>query len=115
MAAKCTICNDARRVEIESKMAERGGSFTAIGEAFGLSPTAILRHRKHMQALVLAARQAGEIEEMSSIYRRIKRRMEGIESLVEAAAAAGDFRGAAALLKAAQSHDEMLLKLGEQP
>lgn len=52
---------------------------------------------------------------MGALYRRIKTRMERVMEVAEKAADAGDFRGAAALLRVAHQHDETLLKLGERP
>ena len=47
MNKRCTVCNHAERPEIDRELI-RGVPYRALAEKFGLSPSAIRRHTRHL-------------------------------------------------------------------
>lgn len=110
----CAICRSDNRPSIDSALL-KGDSVRNVAAAFGLSASQVQRHKKKCLAeAVIEARKAG-LESFEDVYKRMSRRRVHIEDLVEKAANAGDLRNAVALLAEARKHDEVLLRLGQQP
>lgn len=56
MAGKCSICEHPKRGEIDRALVTRSASMRNIAERFGVSTTALARHKKgHIPRLVQAA------------------------------------------------------------
>lgn len=78
--SRCTVCNSPERSRIESSV-ELGWSLRAVGERFGVSPSALSRHRRgHHTELQEAEREIARLkaarerdEHMSAVWRVFSR------------------------------------------
>ena len=67
MAGKCSICEHRDRREIDKALATRSASMRNIAERFGVSTTALARHKKgHIPRLVEAAQEAAGAQAATS-------------------------------------------------
>jgi len=67
MAGKCSVCEHPKRSEIDKALVTRSASMRNIAERFGVSTTALARHKKgHIPRLVEAAQAAAEVQAATS-------------------------------------------------
>jgi hypothetical protein len=52
----CTICNNPKRQEIDQALVAGSATLTALGQQYGLSTSALHRHKAHLQAKVSRAK-----------------------------------------------------------
>lgn len=113
---RCSICRDMDRREIiDARLTTPGAGLKAIAMEFGLSVSALQRHRPHMAMIVEQARALREVEQLGVLYKRLKTQAERLRELAVRAEGAGNFQAAVAAMGEARKHEEMLLRLGEKP
>lgn len=94
--AKCAACRHPKRKEIDTAI-KAGASMTGLVTTYGISRTALYRHRAHMDDR--DPDKTKSFEEKSSVEKANE--MEKISrSLLSRAASSGDVRGATALVRA---------------
>jgi uncharacterized protein YerC len=102
MSATCSVCSHARRLELEKDILD-GEPARALGKRFGVSKSAVSRHRRHHlgKALTVAMdRQQGrldgraEVRHGESLLGKISRLEEDARRLQETAEKSGDVRAA---------------------
>lgn len=96
MARNCTICHHHRRDSID-KLLLSGEQLNAVARRFSVSPDAVFRHRKHMQAVMAnaaAAMEQGGISYGSSLLAEVARIRADAERLQHEHESRRDLRGA---------------------
>ena len=67
MAGKCRVCEHRERAAIDKALVTRSASLRTIADRYGLSKTALIRHRdNHIPKLVQAAESARAMQAASS-------------------------------------------------
>ena len=93
MYRKCSICNHARRQEIERALLH-GESNRAVAQRFTVARSAVASHLKHVSTALTQARKLREIEDGKSILIQLRELKIQAENLRLRADRAGDYRSA---------------------
>lgn len=104
--ARCSICNHPNRREIDKALVTRSASMRDIAGRFGVSRSALSRHKKnHLPRLVKAAEAAAEVQAVAfgadlidELDRLLKRSM----AILEKAEKAGELRVALQAIREAR-------------
>ncbi len=111
MARPCTVCTHAQCAEINSALLA-GTSYRTIADRFGLSETALKRHRKdHVPAHVARAQEAHEVAAADDLLAQLKALRNRAITLLDKAERAGDYRIALAGIREARGCIETLLEV----
>ncbi|MBV9405138.1 MAG: hypothetical protein JO211_07325 [Acidobacteriaceae bacterium] len=87
MSRSCSACNHPESFEINEAIIVRGCSKRAVADQFGLSPTAVQRHKRHIpQLLVEASRHTDHFEADAILMRVEDLERETLEALEQAKA-----------------------------
>ena len=99
MAGKCRVCDHGERAAIDKAIVTRSASLRTIADRYGVSKTALIRHRdSHIPKLVQAAESARATQEATS----------GAALMEELEALRGRVR---AILDKAEERDELRVAL----
>lgn len=114
MPRVCTICNHDRRSAIDRALIQ-GEPFRHIAEQFGLSSTALQRHKAdHIPPKLAQAQEAKQVSDADQLLREVKALRGKSVQLLQAAESAGDYRTALMGIREARSCLELLAKLQGQ-
>lgn len=90
----CTVCSHPMREHIEEDLI-RGAPLRNIAEQYGLSVTALHRHKgSHLPELLLKAREEEEAELAESIYEQVEALRRRTLAILERAEREGDLKTA---------------------
>jgi hypothetical protein len=70
MNKRCTVCNHAERPEIDRKLI-RGVPYRPLAEQFGLSPSALRRHNKHLASHLDQQRRRQDQANITALLERL--------------------------------------------
>ena len=94
MPRACTVCSHPMREHIEEDLI-RGAPLRNIAEQYGLSVTALHRHKgSHLPELLLKAREEEEAELAESIYEQVEALQRRTLAILERAEREGDLKTA---------------------
>ena len=111
MARRCTVCDHPQREEIDMQLV-CGESYRTIADHFGLSKTALIRHKEsHIPDALVEAQDAGEVAQADDLLAQVKALQDEAQSILGEARAAGDLRTALRGIGQALSCLELLSKI----
>ncbi len=70
MDKRCTVCNHAERPEIDRELI-RGVPYRALAGKFGLSPSALRRHTKHLAGALDLQRRQQDQADITALLERL--------------------------------------------
>jgi predicted DNA-binding protein YlxM (UPF0122 family) len=106
----CTICAHSQRPAIDAALVA-GGSFRDIAGRFGLSRSAVHRHREHIPAALTQAKQAQEVAQASTLLGRIEALIADCRTISQKAQRARQWPAAVSALREVRSCLELLGQL----
>jgi hypothetical protein len=111
MPRVCTVCAHPKRHDIDRALVE-GSTYRTIADRFGLSETALKRHKKdHLPSRVAKAKAAEEVAVADDLLAQIKALRNRAIVILQKAEAAGDYRTALAGIREARGCIETLLEV----
>jgi len=69
----CSVCAHSESFEINEALIVEGASVRHVAEQFGLSASAVQRHKSHIPELLVQAREHADTYEAGAIFDRIER------------------------------------------
>ena len=101
MARKCTVCISKDRNKIDLALVNPSETLRTISDHFGISKSALKRHRDsgHIARKVAASKAAKEEKESRSFLEDVADLRDKAENLHDIATSEGDVRGACAALR----------------
>ncbi len=91
---ECTACKHPKRAEIDAALVAGATSLRDIAGQFGLSRSALFRHRAHIPAALTKAKEAGEIAQANTLLARVNEVISKAENIAGKALAANEFAAA---------------------
>jgi transposase-like protein len=111
MPRTCSVCGHDQRPAIDQALVS-GATYRTIADRFGLSETALKRHkREHLPAHVAKAGEALEVARADDLLTQIKGLRNRAILILQKAEAAGDYRTALAGIREARGCIETLLEV----
>lgn len=110
MAMTCKICSHNDRAAINKAIVDQR-SLRDIAVQFGISRSAVDRHKKHIPKALTQAKQAETVAESTSLLSRVEKLMTRCETIYERAMAAGELTGAVGATRELRGCLELLGKL----
>ena len=111
MPRACTVCTHPQREEI-NKALVRNEKFRYVAERYGLSTTALHRHKaEHMPVALVKAQEAADVAEADDLLSQVRYLQGKAMSILGKAEAAGDLRTALGAIREARGNLELLAKL----
>ena len=108
MPMKCSVCSHAQRPEIDQALVLGQASIRAIARQFGATKDSLARHRAHIPAALLKAKEAAEVAQADSLLGDVQtardrgeRLYATAEGILERALAAQDLKVALAAIRSA--------------
>lgn len=112
MANVCSICTHPDRKELDRLLVSRGASYRDIARRFGVSKSALARHRKeHLPALLAMAYEAEQVAHSNDLLAEANMLRTKTLELLERAEHEGDLKTALAGVRTALSSVELLAKM----
>ena len=110
MPRKCTICN---HIEVESinEAIINGEPLRNIAEHFDVATTSLHRHKEHLPAGMVQAKQAEEVTQADNLLAQVQDLQQRAVSLLDKAESAGDLKTALQGVREARGCLELLAKL----
>jgi anthranilate phosphoribosyltransferase len=106
MAGKCRVCDHGERAAIDKAIVTRSASLRTIADRYGVSKTALIRHRdSHIPKLVQAAESARAMQAVSSgaaLVDELDRLLKKALAILEAAEKAGELKVALQAIREAR-------------
>lgn len=116
MAGKCSVCEHPKRSEIDKALVTRSASMRNIAERFGVSTTALARHKKgHIPRLVEAAQAAAGAQAATSgreLIDELEALRARVRAILEKAEEGGELRVALQAVRELRECIEAQFKLG---
>jgi len=111
MPRRCTVCDHPQRQRID-KAVVSGGPYRSVAKRFGLSESAVYRHKtEHLPAHLLKAREVEEAAQADDLLEQVRNLQAHALDILERADNAGDLRTALAAISQARGNLELLGKL----
>jgi len=111
MPRRCTVCDHLQRHSIDEALVS-GGPYRSVAKRFGLSDSAVYRHKtKHLPAHLLRAREVEEAARADDLLDQVRHLQSHALDILERAEKAGDLRTALAAISQARGNLELLGKL----
>lgn len=111
MPRTCTVCAHPQRARIDAALVA-GPTYRTIADRYGLSETALKRHRKdHLPAHVARAREAADVADADDLLQQIRALRNKAISILQQAERAGDYRTALMGIREARGCIETLLEV----
>ncbi len=106
MAGKCRVCDHGERAAIDKAIVTRSASLRTIADRYGVSKTALIRHRdSHIPKLVQAAESARATQAASSgaaLIDELDRLLKKALAILDKAEEAGELKTALQALREAR-------------
>lgn len=111
MPRRCTVCDHSQREKIDRQLV-CGESYRTISDHFGLSKTALIRHKEsHIPDALVKAQDAGEAAQADDLLAQVKALQSEAQSILGEARAAGDLKTALMGIGKAKECLELLSKI----
>lgn len=111
MPRVCTVCGHQERPEIDRALVDRA-TFRTIADRFGLSETALKRHRKdHLPGHVAMAKEAAHVADADDLLTQLRELRNRAISILQKAERAGDYRTARSGIREARGCIETLMEV----
>jgi len=111
LAMLCSVCNNAQVEEINKEIIS-GTPIRRIAARFGLSASAVARHKKkHLPETLLQAREAAEVAHADDLLAQVQELQAKALRILQQAERQGDFKIALSGIKEARACLELLAKL----
>lgn len=111
MPRTCTICEHPRREAIDRDLVG-GSSNLSVSSVFGVSESAIRRHKgNHLPAKLAMAEKAAEVAEADDLLSQVQDLQTRTLAILESAEASSEHRTALSAIREARSNLELLAKL----
>lgn len=111
MPRTCTVCSHPQRAEIDHELIQ-GRAYRHIAERFGISATALTRHKKeHVPGHVAKAQEAKQVADADDLLKQLKALRNKAISILQQAEKAGDFRTALMGIREARGCIETLMEV----
>lgn len=110
MARECSICNHKDRSLIDADLLS-GSSNRTIATQYGVSISAVQRHRKHIPATLAKAQEAQEITRSDDLLEQTRDLLNLAQSITDEARKAGDLRTAVSGIGQIKNILELLMKV----
>jgi hypothetical protein len=108
---RCTVCDRPERHSIDEALVS-GAPYRGIAKRFGLSESAVFRHKsEHLPAHLLKAREVEEVAQADDLLDQVRNLQAHALDILEQAEEAGDLRTALAAISQARGNLELLGKL----
>jgi 3-methyladenine DNA glycosylase Tag len=107
---KCSLCIHERRYDIEQAMLA-GGSYRVVAQRFAVSRDAVVRHRRHLPAVLARAQEVKEVAHGDSLLAQLRDLTAEAQRLKAIAEEAGDYRAALAAVRELCRIVELMAKL----
>ncbi len=107
----CTVCAHSQRSEIDRALVE-GATYRTIADRFGLSETALKRHKsEHLPGHVAKAQEAAQVADADDLLQQLKALRNRAIRILQKAETAGDYRTALAGIREARGCIEVLMEV----
>jgi hypothetical protein len=90
---QCSVCIHDRRQQIEQALL-CGDSYRIVAQRFAVSRDAVVRHRRHLPAILAHARELKEVANPDSLLAQLHELVSEAQRLKAVAETAGDYRAA---------------------
>jgi len=111
MPRTCTACSHPQRPEIDRALVE-GATYRTIADRFGLSETALKRHKSdHLPGHVAKAQEAKQVADADDLLHQLKALRNRAIGILQKAETAGDYRTALAGIREARGCIETLMEV----
>ena len=110
MALNCSVCIHDERAAIDAALI-MSRSLRDVAGQFGLSKSAVARHKEHLPADLVQARQAEEIAHADNLLDQVNRIHGATLAILEQAERTGNLRIALTAVREARGNLELLAKL----
>ena len=111
MPRVCSICTHSQRSEIDRALVE-GATYRTIADRFGLSETALKRHKsEHLPGHVAKAQEAAQVADADDLLQQLKALRNRAIRILQKAETAGDYRTALAGIREARGCIEVLMEV----
>jgi len=110
MAQRCSVCIHPDVKEINLAIIN-GGSKRSIADRYGLSPTAVQRHKAHIPKTLAKAKERKEITDAGSVMTDISMIRSRLLTLLDIAEREGDIKNTCTVIKELRSTIELLAKV----
>jgi len=105
------VCDHHERHSIDGALVS-GGSYRSVAKRFGLSESAVYRHKsEHLPAHLLKAREVEEVAQADDLLDQVRNLQAHALNILERAEKAGDLRTALVAISQARGNLELLGKL----
>lgn len=112
MARDCTVCIHPKKDEINRVLLERSATYRIMADRYGLSQTALKRHKKgHLPVHVAKAHEAAEVAIADDLLQQIKALRNRSIAILQKAESAGDYRTALMGVREARGCIETLMEV----
>ena len=111
MPRRCTVCDHPKRHGIDKALVT-GAPYRSVAKRFGLSDSAVYRHKtEHLPTHLLKAREAEEVAQADDLLEQVRNLQTHALDILNRAEKAGDLRTALAAISQARGNLELLGKL----
>src|SRR5215213_10789700 len=111
MPRRCTVCDHPERHGIDEALVS-GAPYRSVAKRFGLSESAVYRHKtEHLPAHLLKAQEVEEVARADDLLEQVRNLQAHALDILERAEKTGDLRTALAAISQARGNLELLGKL----
>jgi transposase-like protein len=111
MPRRCTVCDHPESHSIDEALVS-GESYRSVAKRFGLSESAVYRHKaEHLPAHLLKAKEIEEVAQADDLLEQVRSLQAHALDILERAEKTGDLRTALAAISQARGNLELLGKL----
>jgi transposase-like protein len=111
MPRRCTVCDHSESHSIDEALVS-GTPYRSVAKQFGLSESAMYRHRtEHLPAHLLKAKEVEEVAHADDLLDQVRNLQAHALDILERAEETGDLRTALAAISQARGNLELLGKL----
>jgi len=110
MTMTCTVCLHADCEEIDRQLLA-GIAHRSIAEQFGLSPSAVFRHKDHVSEAMVKAKDAVEVTRADGLLGHVQYLQDRALSILKQAEASGTYLAAIGAIREARNCVELMAKL----
>ena len=111
MPMPCATCKHPRRAQIDEALVTGEATFLELSNAYDLSPAALHRHKGHIPAALVAAKQAREAGEATRLLERVESLIHDCRNIAAKAQRAKQWIAATGALREVRFCLELLGKL----
>jgi hypothetical protein len=112
MTRVCTACSHPARAEIDQALVNGGTSLRSLAASYGLSLSAVARHKdKHLPETLALAQEAAEVAHADDLLGQVRDLQERTLAVLGEAEKTGDLRVALRAIAEARQNTELLGKL----